>query len=86
MCSKYWLTYGDIQSSKWTYDLYKWKGFPVIENSLSGARLLEMAGFAVNEYNLYLVYEQNKSEEIKPNENIEIQNGLRFNAVLKPAW
>ena len=61
------------------------RGFPVIENSLSGARLLEMAGFAVNEYNLYLVYEQNKSEEIKPNENIEIQNGLRFNAVLKPA-
>ena len=47
--------------------------------------MLEMAGFAVNEYNLYLVYEQNKSEEIKPNENIEIQNGLRFNAVLKPA-
>ena len=61
------------------------RGFPVTENSLSGAKLLEIAGFAANEYNLYLVYDQNKSEEIKPNENIKIQNGLRFNVVLKPA-
>ncbi|HYZ95105.1 MAG TPA: multiubiquitin domain-containing protein [Nitrososphaeraceae archaeon] len=61
------------------------RGFPVTENSLSGAELLEMAGFAANEYNLYLVYDQYKSKEIKSNENIEIQNGLRFNAVLKPA-
>jgi hypothetical protein len=33
---------------------------------------------------IYILYDQNKSQEIKPNENIEIQNGLRFNAVLKP--
>jgi hypothetical protein len=61
------------------------RGFPVAENSLSGAQLLEMAGFAANEYNLYLIYDQNKSQEIKPNENVEIQNGLKFNAILKPA-
>ena len=38
------------------------RGFPVIENSLSGEKLLEMAGFAANEYNLYLVYDQNKAK------------------------
>jgi hypothetical protein len=48
------------------------RGFPVTENSLSGAKLLEIAGFAANEYNLYLVYDQYKSQEIKPNENIEM--------------
>jgi hypothetical protein len=60
------------------------RGFLINENSLSGAELLEMSGFAANEYNIYLVYDQNKSQD-KPNEDIEIQNGLRFNAVLKPA-
>ena len=39
------------------------RGFPINENSLSGAELLEMAGFAANEYNLYLVYDQNKSQD-----------------------
>jgi hypothetical protein len=46
---------------------------------------LEIAGFAANEYNLYYISDKNKSKEIKPNEHVEIQNGLRFNAVLKPA-
>jgi hypothetical protein len=61
------------------------RAFPVIENSLSGSKLLEMAGFAANEYNLYIIHGQNKAQEIKPTDNIEIQNGLRFNAVLKTA-
>jgi hypothetical protein len=39
------------------------RGFPVSENSLSGAKLLEMAGFAANEYNLYLIYDQYKSRD-----------------------
>jgi hypothetical protein len=54
------------------------RGFPVTENSLSGAHLLEMASFAPNEYNLYLVYDENKSQEIKPNETIEIQKWIKI--------
>jgi hypothetical protein len=60
------------------------RGFPVNQNSLTGSQLLEMAGFAANEYNIYIVSKQNKSKEIKPEEHVEIQNGLRFNAILKP--
>jgi Multiubiquitin len=60
------------------------RGFPVNQNSLTGSQLLEMAGFAANEYNLYIISEENKSKEIKPEERVEIQNGLRFNAILKP--
>jgi hypothetical protein len=60
------------------------RGFPVNRNSLTGAQLLEMAGFAANEYNIYIVSEENKSKEIKPEERVEIQNGLRFNVILKP--
>jgi hypothetical protein len=61
------------------------RGYPVNQSSLTGTQLLEMAGFAANEYNLYHVSDKNKSKEIKPNEHVEIQNGLRFNVVLKPA-
>lgn len=58
------------------------KQFKVTENSLTGAQILALAGFDVNQYDLFLVHGQS-SQKIDPNQSIDIKNGEHFNAILK---
>ncbi|MGC8516187.1 MAG: multiubiquitin domain-containing protein [Thermoplasmata archaeon] len=56
----------------------------VSENTLSGKQILEIAGLNPAEYDLYRVQGQ-KSEPIQQNQEVKIENGLHFNAILKSA-
>lgn len=58
------------------------KQFRVSENSLTGRQILQLAGFDVNQYDLFLVHGQN-SQKIGPDESVNIVNGEHFNAILK---
>lgn len=58
------------------------KKFYVKEDTLAGKEVLELAGFDVNKYDLFLVQGQ-KSEQIPDAQSVEIKNDQRFNAILK---
>ena len=60
------------------------RGFPIDKDTLTGEQILEIGGFASNEYDLYILHDPNKSKQIQNKETIKIRNRLRFNAVLKP--
>ena len=58
------------------------KEYHVKEDVLLGKEILELAGFDVDKYDLFLVRGQ-KSERIKDNQQCEIKNGMQFHAILK---
>lgn len=58
------------------------KQIKVDESHLTGKQILEMAGYDVNQYDLFLVHGQN-NQPIPPDQTVEIKNGLHFNAILK---
>lgn len=58
------------------------KQFKVTEDSLTGAQILTLAGFDVNQYDLFLVHGQS-SQKIESNQSVKIENGEHFNAILK---
>lgn len=58
------------------------KRLVVTEDSLTGAQILQRAGFDPAQYDLFLVHGQ-KSDLISPDQSVEIKNGLHFNAILK---
>ncbi|TBR09336.1 MAG: hypothetical protein EPO62_05160 [Candidatus Nitrosotenuis sp.] len=58
------------------------KEFKVTADSLTGRQILELAGYDVNQYDLFLVHGQN-SQKIEPDQKVDIQNGMHFNAILK---
>lgn len=58
------------------------KQFKVTEDSLTGAQILALAGFDVNQYDLFLVHGQS-SQKVEPNQSVKIENGEHFNAILK---
>lgn len=58
------------------------KEFKVSQDSLTGEQILALAGYAVNQYDLFLVHGQS-SQKIEPSQQVEIKNGLHFNAILK---
>jgi hypothetical protein len=58
------------------------KQLKVNENNLTGQRILQLAGFDVSQYDLFLVKGES-SEQIQPGQSVEIKNGLHFNAILK---
>jgi hypothetical protein len=58
------------------------KRLVVTEDSLTGAQILQRAGFDPAQYDLFLVHGQ-KSDLIPPDQPVEIKNGLHFNAILK---
>jgi len=58
------------------------KRFEVSEEKLTGTQILQLAGYDPNQYDLFLVHGQ-KDELIAPNQPVEIENGLQFNAILK---
>jgi hypothetical protein len=60
------------------------RGLPIDQDVLRGEEILEVGGFAPNEYDLYLLQDANKTKQIENRETIKIRNGLRFNAILKP--
>jgi hypothetical protein len=60
------------------------KQLKVTEASLTGQQILALAGYDVNQYDLFLIHGQ-QSEQIQPNQTVEIRNGLHFNAILKSA-
>lgn len=51
---------------------------------LTADQLLELAGFSPADHNVYLVYD-GKSHQIRPDEGIEIRNGMAFTTELRPA-
>lgn len=54
----------------------------VVEDKLSGAEIIQKAGLDVNQYDLFHVQGQT-STKIESDNQVEIQNGLHFNAILK---
>jgi hypothetical protein len=60
------------------------KQLKVSEDKLTGQKILTIAGYDVNQYDLFLVHGQ-QSEQIQPNQVVEIKNGMHFNAILKSA-
>lgn len=60
------------------------KQLKVTENTLTGHQILTLAGYSVDQYDLFLVHGQ-KDEQIKPDQTVKIENGLHFNAILKSA-
>jgi hypothetical protein len=60
------------------------KELKVAESSLTGREILSRAGYDVNQYDLFLIRGQ-QSEQIQPDQTVEIKNGLHFNAILKSA-
>ena len=55
------------------------------DNKATGQQLLEKAGFAINEYNIYLVRDDDnrKSKQIKNNETIDLETGMHFIVALR---
>jgi len=60
------------------------KQLKVAEKTLTGQQILALAGYAVDKYDLFLVQGQ-KDEQIKPEQSVEMKDGLHFNAILKNA-
>ncbi len=58
------------------------KRFEVSEEKLTGTQILQRAGYDPSQYDLFLVHGQ-KDELIGPNQPVEIEEGLHFNAILK---
>lgn len=52
-------------------------------DDLTGSQILELAGLSVDQYDLFLVREDGKSEQIGANQVVKIRNNLRFNAITK---
>lgn len=52
-------------------------------DELTGAQILELAGLAPDQFDLFLLKDDGKSEQIGPNQVVRIRNGLRFNAITK---
>jgi len=52
-------------------------------DELSGAQILELAGLSPDQYDLFLIKDDGKSEQIGPNQVVRIRDGLRFNAITK---
>ena len=59
------------------------KKFETAADKLSGTQILELAGLSPDQYDLFLVKGEGKSEQIAPNQEIEIKDGLHFNAITK---
>jgi hypothetical protein len=58
------------------------KQFRVTEDKLTGSQILQLAGYDPNQYDLFLVHGQ-KSEQIAPDQSVEIKDGMHFNAIPK---
>ena len=58
------------------------KQIKVEEDKILGKEILSLAGFSSDQYDLFLVRGQ-ESQKIEPEQSIELQNGLRFNAILR---
>jgi hypothetical protein len=52
-------------------------------DELSGTQILELAGLSPDQYDLFHVKDDGKSEQIGPNQLVKIRNDLRFNAITK---
>ena len=60
------------------------RAFVLDGDKASGQQLLEKAGFAINEYDIYLVLEgNNKNRQIKNNGTVNREIGMRFNVILR---
>lgn len=56
--------------------------FKVKQDRLTGQQILALPGYDPSQYDLFLILGQ-KSEQIQPNQEVEIKSGLHFNAILK---
>lgn len=52
-------------------------------DELTGAQILDLAGLSADQYDLFLVKDDGKSEQIGPNQSVKIRDGLHFNAITK---
>ncbi len=59
------------------------KKFETSENQLTGAQILALAGLSTDEYDIFLVKGDGKSDRIGPDAFVQIKNGLHFNAITK---
>lgn len=53
------------------------------EATLTGAQILRLANLAPEGFDLHLVRGEGKSQQIGPDQTVEIKNGLHFNAITK---
>jgi len=59
------------------------KKYETTADRLTGTQVLELAQLSPDQYDLYLVKGDGKSEQIGPQQEVEIKDGLHFNAVTK---
>lgn len=50
---------------------------------LTGSEILLLAGLPADEYDLFLVKGEGKSERIAPDQVVQMRNGLHFNAITR---
>ena len=73
------------ENSQKTYVIFvNKKEFKVAGKTLTGMQILGLVGYSPTEYDLFLV-EGQKSQQIGPDQSVEIKDGLRFNAIIKKA-
>lgn len=53
------------------------------ETLLTGQQVLTLANLSPPEYDLFLVRGEGKGEKVEPDHQVEIKNGLHFNAITK---
>jgi len=58
------------------------KQFRVGEPSLTGGQILQLDGYNVNQYHLFLVRGQS-SDKIEAGQSVVLEDGMHFNALLK---
>jgi hypothetical protein len=59
------------------------KKYDTAASHLKGADILQLAGLAAADYDLFLVKGDGKSDRINADQDVEIRNGLHFNAIAK---
>lgn len=72
----------DKEKQKNTVFFVNKKQIKVDVEKILGKEILSLAGFDSNQYDLFLVHGQ-QSQKIEPEQLVDLQNGLRFNAILR---
>jgi hypothetical protein len=58
------------------------KLYKTLADQLNGAQILQLAGLSADQYDLFLVKGE-RSEQIQPNQVVNIENGQQYNAIPK---
>lgn len=57
--------------------------YEVTSETLTGRQILALANLTPEQSDLFLVKGEGKSDQIQPDQNVPLQNGMHFNAITK---